>query len=170
MKIIILCVWVFCLHACLHTTYLSGAHRRQQKASDSWELELQVFGSHHVGAGNQAQGLCKSSSALHTGPLQPSSLCGGPVSPLGLFIAEGLPKARPLKTKSLATLQLLHFCLFNCIRALGLYCGLLVHYGPHRTQAPPSSCLSPGALKFRHRASSWSLSLIFLSLSVVDFL
>lgn len=127
MKIIILCVWVFCLHACLHTTYLSGAHRRQQKASDSWELELQVVGRHHVGAGNQAQGLCKSSSALHTGPLQPSSLCGGPVSPLGLFIAEGLPKARPLKTKSLPTLQLLHFCLFNCIRVRGLYCGLLVH-------------------------------------------
>lgn len=158
MKIIILCVWVFCLHACLHTTYLSGAHRRQQKASDSWELELQVVGSHHVGAGNQAQGLCKSSSALHTGPLQPSSLCGG------------LPKARPLKTKSLPTLQLLHFCLLNYIRVCRLYCGLLVHYGPHRTQAPPSSCLSPGALKFRHRASSWSLSLIFLSLSVVDFL
>lgn len=105
-----------------------------------------------------------------SGPLQPSSLCGGPVSSLGLFIAEGLPKARPLKTKSLPTLQLFHFCLFKCIRVLGLYYSLLIHCGPHRTEAPPFSCLSPGALKFRHRASSWSLSLIFLSPSVVDFL
>lgn len=158
------CMHVCTPHICLVPTEVSRRHRIPGNWSYKWlGVIMWVLGIRHR-ASVRAALLCTS------GPLQPSSLCGGPVSSLGLFIAEGLPKARPLKTKSLPTLQLFHFCLFKCIRVLGLYCSLLIHCGPHRTEAPPSLCLSPRALKFRHRASSWSLSLIFLSPSVVDFL
>lgn len=68
-----------------------------------------------VGAGNQAQGPVRAAPFCTSGPLQPPSLCGGPVSPLALFIAEGLPKVRPLKTKTLSILQLFRFCLFKCV-------------------------------------------------------
>jgi hypothetical protein len=47
-------VWVFCLHVCLHTICVPGAHRGQKRDLDlgSLELELQIAGHHHVGTGN----------------------------------------------------------------------------------------------------------------------
>lgn len=51
LKIIILCVWVFCLHAYLCTTCVPDPLRGQKRASGSLELESQKVMRHHVGAG-----------------------------------------------------------------------------------------------------------------------
>jgi hypothetical protein len=42
-------VLLACMYVC---TCMLGAHRSQKRTSDSLELELQMFVSHHVGAGN----------------------------------------------------------------------------------------------------------------------
>ena len=61
LKIIILCVWVFCLHAYLCTTCVPDPLRGQKRASGSLELESQKVMRHHVGAGKWIQVFCKSS-------------------------------------------------------------------------------------------------------------
>lgn len=48
---IILCVWVFCLYACLCTMCMLGAHRGQKRILDPLELELQTVLSSHVDTG-----------------------------------------------------------------------------------------------------------------------
>lgn len=55
----LLCLWVFCLHVWMCTTYVSGAHGGQKGEPEPLEQELQKFISHHVGAGNWTQTLCK---------------------------------------------------------------------------------------------------------------
>lgn len=42
------------------TTFVSGAHRGQKKASDSLKLGLWIIVSHHVSAEHRTQFLCKS--------------------------------------------------------------------------------------------------------------
>jgi Flp pilus assembly protein TadB len=61
---IILYAQVFCLHACLCTTYVLGARRVQKRMLVSLEPELETVVSHHVGAVNQTQVLCKSCKQL----------------------------------------------------------------------------------------------------------
>lgn len=56
----IICAWVFCLHACLSTTYFLGTWSSQKTVSDPLRLELQMIVKHHVGFGNQIQSLWKS--------------------------------------------------------------------------------------------------------------
>lgn len=52
---ICMCVYVW---VCAHER---NAHRSQKRTSDFLELELQVFMSHHAGAGKRTLVLCKSS-------------------------------------------------------------------------------------------------------------
>lgn len=70
-------MWVYVLHACLCTIWVSRAHKCQ-KASDTLELELQVVVSRHVGARNPRWVLGRSS--------QHSSLLSQPSSPAWILI------------------------------------------------------------------------------------
>ena len=38
----ILCLWVFCIHVCMCTVCMTGAHGSQMKAMNSLKLELQI--------------------------------------------------------------------------------------------------------------------------------
>lgn len=60
----ILCVWVFCLHAWLCSTCVSGIRRGQKQALGPLELESWMLISYHVGADNQALVLWKAARAL----------------------------------------------------------------------------------------------------------
>lgn len=60
------CVGVFCLHAYLHTTHVSGAHRGPKRALDPLELELQMVACQHVGAGESNLGPLQEQSVLST--------------------------------------------------------------------------------------------------------
>ena len=51
-KNLFLCVWIFCLHACLCTRSVSGTCEGQKRALESLKLVLQMVVSHHVDAGN----------------------------------------------------------------------------------------------------------------------
>lgn len=59
-----LCVWVCCLHLCIHTTMSApGPHRGQKNVSDSLELELEVCDLPGVCAENWTpRVLCKRST------------------------------------------------------------------------------------------------------------
>lgn len=43
------CMWTFCLHVCLCTTCMYGAHRDQKRVSDTLKLELHTVVDHHEG-------------------------------------------------------------------------------------------------------------------------
>lgn len=62
----ILCVNVFCLHACLCTVCMIGAQECQKRVWDPQELELQMLVSLHVGVGNQTLVLWKNEQLLTT--------------------------------------------------------------------------------------------------------
>lgn len=47
--LIILCVWIFCLHVYLCSTHMPGTQGIQKKVLDSLGLEVEMFLSHHVG-------------------------------------------------------------------------------------------------------------------------
>ena len=47
------CIWMFCLHACLYTLYLAGAHGNQKRELGPLELELKIVLSVNVNTGNQ---------------------------------------------------------------------------------------------------------------------
>lgn len=49
-NLFILCIYVFCLHVCLCTTYVPDAQRGQKTESDPLELELKmaVKAQYHV--------------------------------------------------------------------------------------------------------------------------
>lgn len=49
---IFLCVQVFWLHVCKHTTCMLCTHRSQKRVLDLLELEVQMVVSCHVGSGN----------------------------------------------------------------------------------------------------------------------
>lgn len=50
---------MFCLHAYMCVPYMSGVPGDHRKKLNPLELELQIILSHHVGAENQSQVLCK---------------------------------------------------------------------------------------------------------------
>jgi hypothetical protein len=56
---------VFCLCVCLCTVYVPHSQEGLNRVSDSQALELRMFVSHHVGAENQTQVLCKSNMCSH---------------------------------------------------------------------------------------------------------
>ena len=64
--------WLFCLHVCLCTTWVPGAHGRPKKVLDHQELELPVSGSCHMGAGDQTWLLWKGSQCLNRWATSPS--------------------------------------------------------------------------------------------------
>lgn len=71
----ILCVWVSCLHICLHIPCAPGAQGGQKAALDLLDLELQKVVSCHVGAENWTRVLCRAASPLTTElSLQPYQL------------------------------------------------------------------------------------------------
>lgn len=47
-----ICVWVFCLHACMCNMHISGAHGIQKKVMNSLELELQKIANCRACVGN----------------------------------------------------------------------------------------------------------------------
>jgi hypothetical protein len=49
---VIVCVWVFCLHACLCTMLMPSAHKGQRRMLNPLEQEVQTVVSHHVGSEN----------------------------------------------------------------------------------------------------------------------
>ena len=59
--VLILYVWVFCLHVCLCTTCMLDTHRGQKRVSDSLQPELHMVVSCSVDAGNQTFILRKNS-------------------------------------------------------------------------------------------------------------
>ena len=60
----VLCV--FCLHVCICTTFLLGAHGGQKRVLDSLEIELWVVINHCVGAGNQTWVPARATRALNS--------------------------------------------------------------------------------------------------------
>lgn len=61
-SVLLLWLWVFCLHAYLHTTYLPGTLRGQKRVLDSpWK-----WSHRHVSAGNGIPVVWKSSPVLLT--------------------------------------------------------------------------------------------------------
>lgn len=50
--------WVFCLHVCLCTIYVSGTHIGQKRVLGPLALKLQIVMSHIVGAGIQMGSQC----------------------------------------------------------------------------------------------------------------
>lgn len=56
---LILYIRVFCLHVCLHITFMPATWGGQKRKSDP--LGLQMIVSHLVGAVNQTQDLCENS-------------------------------------------------------------------------------------------------------------
>lgn len=62
---IYLCVRVFYLNICVHTTCIPTATGGQMRAPDTLELESQMVVTHHMGAGNRNQVFCKSSQYSH---------------------------------------------------------------------------------------------------------
>lgn len=71
--IFVLYIWMLCLHVCACTKCTPDARRDQKKALIPRGLELQMFGSHHVSAGNWSRVLCESSkySKLLSHPSSP---------------------------------------------------------------------------------------------------
>lgn len=64
----ILCVNLFCLHACLCTVCMTGAQECQKRVWDPQELELQMLANLHVGVGNQTLVLWKNEQLFTTKP------------------------------------------------------------------------------------------------------
>jgi hypothetical protein len=58
-------VWVFCLHICLCTVCVPGAHGSQRRVSDPLELELQFVVSCHVVLGIKPRSSEKVVSSLN---------------------------------------------------------------------------------------------------------
>ena len=50
--IFILSIYMFCLHECMHTVCIPGAHGGQKRTSDAMELKLQMVVSLHVSDAN----------------------------------------------------------------------------------------------------------------------
>ena len=65
MVIIIVCMCV-CVHVCVpvHSTYMTGAHRGQKRASDALELEIKTVVNYQVNARNQSESSERAVSAL----------------------------------------------------------------------------------------------------------
>lgn len=52
----ILCMWIFCLHACLlDIMCMPDAHGGQKRVSNSLEVEFQTITGHHVVLGTELQ-------------------------------------------------------------------------------------------------------------------
>lgn len=60
------------LSACIYMYCLPGAHGGQKKASDPWELELQMDISLYVAAGTEFLFSSKAVSVLYCGAIDPA--------------------------------------------------------------------------------------------------
>lgn len=90
----VLHVWEFCLNVCMCITYMAGAHGIQRGESDTLELELWMFVSHHIGAGNWVLLLCRHKCwVISPAPLP--SLSASPHLPLSTYLVPSVHSTSP---------------------------------------------------------------------------